>query len=266
MTQTNQFLSEAGHFYQPDGTPAYEIVGKNGRKRKTTLRDAKEYGLWPSVTTILGVLDKPGLNRWRENIIVEHTDGTTRLEGESTYSYIGRIMAKAGEKRKEAAERGTRIHAYLERAFAGETMDYPEDSEEAKVIESVFTAVNAITGGEAHSCEPEVCCPNATERYAGKADLIHRKQQIVFDFKTKEFVSEDRAPTGYPEQAMQLAAYGAALGFTSSEMRLINIFVSSTEPGLVEVYEHDKPSKWKRAFECLARYWWTVKGDDNGAD
>ena len=33
--------SESGHWYTKLGEPAYQIIGKNGNKRATTVRDAR---------------------------------------------------------------------------------------------------------------------------------------------------------------------------------------------------------------------------------
>ena len=55
---------ENGHWYQKDGSPAYMIVGKNGKERPTTLRDARKLGFVPSVTTIIGCADKPPIVWW----------------------------------------------------------------------------------------------------------------------------------------------------------------------------------------------------------
>ncbi len=59
--------SESGHWYTIDGKPKYTIVGKNGKERNTTLRDARKLNLVPSVTTILDVAAKPGLVNWQVN-------------------------------------------------------------------------------------------------------------------------------------------------------------------------------------------------------
>jgi len=57
--------SESVHWYTKDGEPAYTIERADGKGfRNTTLRDAKKLGLLPSVTTILGVAAKPGLQNW----------------------------------------------------------------------------------------------------------------------------------------------------------------------------------------------------------
>ena len=54
--------SEAGHWYTRSGDPMYTIMGKStGKPRNTTLRDARELNLVPSVTTILNVAAKPAL-------------------------------------------------------------------------------------------------------------------------------------------------------------------------------------------------------------
>jgi hypothetical protein len=37
--------SESNHWYTRDGIPQYTIVGKNGKERNTTLRDAREHRL-----------------------------------------------------------------------------------------------------------------------------------------------------------------------------------------------------------------------------
>jgi len=54
------------HWYDKDGSPRYEIEGKNGL-RPTTLRDARKHGWVPSVSTIWkDVVAAPGLVRWSQ--------------------------------------------------------------------------------------------------------------------------------------------------------------------------------------------------------
>ena len=43
-------LSESGHWYDHTGESKYTIVGKNGKERPTTLRDARKHCYVPSVT------------------------------------------------------------------------------------------------------------------------------------------------------------------------------------------------------------------------
>ena len=58
--------SESGHWYLPNGNPAYTVIGKNGKERNTTVKDAREQGLLPSVTTIIGCAAKPALDVWKQ--------------------------------------------------------------------------------------------------------------------------------------------------------------------------------------------------------
>ncbi len=62
--------SESGHWYAADGSPAYRIIGKNGKERNTTVKDARERNLVPSVTTVLGLVAKPGLNTWLQQQVL----------------------------------------------------------------------------------------------------------------------------------------------------------------------------------------------------
>ena len=53
------------HWYGKDGSPRYTVTAKDGSDRPTTLRDARKLSLVPSVTTILKVAAKPGLEMWK---------------------------------------------------------------------------------------------------------------------------------------------------------------------------------------------------------
>ena len=44
-----------------------QLVGANGKERNTTLRDARQHGYVPSVTTIIGMAAKPSLENWKIN-------------------------------------------------------------------------------------------------------------------------------------------------------------------------------------------------------
>ena len=85
--------SESGHWYAQDGSPAYRIIGKNGVERNTRLTDARERGLVPSVTTISGLLAKPGLNNWLQQNVLLAALTLPRAEGESEENWLQRVMA-----------------------------------------------------------------------------------------------------------------------------------------------------------------------------
>ena len=69
-TQTETRASESQHWYDRQGNPMYTVIGKNGKERNTTLRDARTMNLVPSVTTILNVAAKPALNVWLQRQVL----------------------------------------------------------------------------------------------------------------------------------------------------------------------------------------------------
>jgi len=161
--QMSNHLSESTHWYEQDGTPAYTQIiktGKNkGKERPTTLRDAKKFNLVPSVTTILGVLDKPALNHWKLKRAVAEAKGETVEEN-------------------NAAEIGSAIHGAIEHWI--ETGEYKgEYGAYAHLCESIFKQLGVTNPVAERSF--------ATDDFAGAVDLHDPTQRILIDFKTKDF-------------------------------------------------------------------------------
>jgi hypothetical protein len=238
-----KFASDSGHWYAKDGTPAYTIIGKNGKERNTTLRDARQQNLVPSVTTILKVAASPALEQWKLNNILMAALTMPRIDGETEQEYIARVKQDAQEEGKKAAERGTEIHGWIEAYYKdGITANieavYPVDE---KVYEHFGAQKWMPEKSFAHS-----------KGYAGKVDL--HSPEVVIDFKTKEF-DADNLPKPYDDNVMQLAAYRHGLGFESA--RCANVFVSRTVPGLVHVVEHSQEDleRGLKMFLCLLDYW-----------
>jgi len=108
----------AGHWYKrSDGSPMYTIVGRNGKERDTTLRDAREHDLVPSVTTILRVAAAPGLDLWKQQQVLKAAISVPRLDGENEADWFSRIMQTSKETSAEAADRGTDMHNVIEDYF-----------------------------------------------------------------------------------------------------------------------------------------------------
>ena len=111
--------SESLHWYGRDGKPQYTVTAKNGNQRATTLADARKMNLVPSVTTILNVAAKPGLERWKQEQMLLAALTLPRAPEESEQSFIHRVVADSKEQGKQAAERGNRIHAAVESFYEG---------------------------------------------------------------------------------------------------------------------------------------------------
>ena len=243
-------VAESGHWYAKDGTPTYTVKGKNGKERPTTLRDARQLSLVPSVTTILGMAAKPALDLWKQQQVLLSALTLPKIDGESEQDYISRILKDSKETGKKAAERGTHIHAMIQSYF--EQKPIKEYVELAKATDE---ALKETYGNRLWICER----PFAHKLgFGGKCDLFSAsnhhdfKQGIVVDIKTKEGDLEN--VQAYDEHLMQLAAY--RVGLEIPDAMAANVFVSSTT-GQVKVIQHspeDLNRGWKM-FKCLLDYW-----------
>ncbi len=115
---------KGGHWYAPDGSPAHRMTTADGAgERVTTIRDARRLGLYPSVTSILGIMAKPGLETWKLNQVALATLRAPRQENEGEAYWCNRVRNAAFEQVEQAADLGTMIHGALEAAMAGDKYD-----------------------------------------------------------------------------------------------------------------------------------------------
>ena len=238
--------SEGGHWYDRKGNSAYSIIGKNGQLRPTTLRDARTLNLCPSVTTIIGVAAKPGLDTWKQQQVLLSALTLPRETGEPEQSWLERVMMDAKQSSRVAADRGTSIHAIIQAFFEGALI-----SEHMPMCRPVEEAIK--THFEELLLLPELSFAHPLG-YGGKADLIAKSRHdfdgVVIDIKTKETEDISKAEI-YAEHGMQLAAY--RMGFKMPKARCANVFVGYkmvnglTQFTGVKVVEHEA--------DDLDRYW-----------
>ena len=128
MQATEPRASESQHWYTRDGVPRYTVIGKNGKERNTTLRDARTESLVPSVTTILNVAAKPALTAWLMNQVLMAALTLPKLTEESDDDYCKRVMQDSKEQGKTAANEGTDIHAAIQGYYEGQVVRVHERS------------------------------------------------------------------------------------------------------------------------------------------
>lgn len=161
--------------------------------------------LLPSITNVLGVLNKPALVGWAAKEVAnkawELRNSLAEMEQDDALAILkGAPRRKSGR----AADRGTSIHAYLEARLNGETPTNLEG--EAKLFQA---------GAEAWLADwqPEMVATELTvfgEEYAGTGDLWCKRdgRMCIVDFKTGKGI--------YSEAALQLAAlWGARIDATT---------------------------------------------------
>jgi hypothetical protein len=244
------YASEGGHWYNRDGEPCYEINGK-----KTTLREARKLKLYPSVTTIIGMAAKPGLEAWKTDQTILACLTMPKIEGESEQDYIKRLKEDAKSQAKVAADKGTEIHGYIERGFrGGQVDDYGW-----KYVASVNnTLLNSECGVRTWSTEKSFASPLG---YGGKVDLHSDKYLIDFKGTDKPM---DSLKT-WDEHAMQLAAYDIGLstkgiiGFVQRKCGICYIHRDTAESRLIWIDEKELEKGW-RCFIALLDYWYAKTG------
>ena len=242
------YSSEAGHWYTRDGDPMYTIMGKStGKMRNTTLRDARELNLVPSVTTILNIAAKPALNTWLQEQAILAALTLPRAEGELESAWLKRVIIDSKQQGRDAADLGTDIHAAIQAFYEGR-----KESRFPHHVMSCVNAVEARFGALQWHCEKSF---SHELGFGGKCDMHNTDGDgIVVDIKTKDF-SDLSKPLWYDEHMLQLAAYREGLGLPGA--RCANVFVSRTNPDLAVVHEwaeDDIKNGW-RMFQHLLSYW-----------
>ena len=247
----NSYLSEAGHWYDKEGRPAYRVIGNNGQERKATLRDARKLDLVPSVTTILSISAKPALENWKVDQALTAATTIHKIEGESVDEFKSRAKYEARQIGRLAADRGTEIHAEIERGFVL--------GERNTSFVSVKSLLDSLYPDEEWVAEDSFC---STLGYGGKIDL-YSKSGIFVDFKTKDNLEGKEAKTlAYDDHGMQLSAYAEGMGF--SEPTRLSIFIDRADPSVLIHHQWDSASHRRHfdMFYSLLLFWKLSKNYD----
>lgn len=244
--------AESHRFYWPSGSPCYEVPSADGKKSvKPTIAHARKGVCVPSVTTVLReTLASPGLTRWREENAADAMLATMENQSwdlgvpltDTDRKHIKEDWQAEMERRSTSVtDPGKDIHAAVEKHFRGE--DMPEEW-----VPWVTTAVAALK--ELGCCQewtPEQTIP--THRgYGGRADLCCGNGGYVVDIKTRDF-SDPLKVKPYEHEAMQVSAYGAALGYAAGA----NLYLSRSDPSLyaLRVYEPEEQAEALANFDRL---------------
>ena len=254
-------MVKSAHWYTLGGEPMHRIMKADGSgDRVTTVSDAKRLRLLPSVTSVIGILAKPALETWKMNQVALATLRTPKDAAETPDYWCRRVRDAAFEQVEDAADTGTKVHAALEAAVAGEPWD-----EEAwgvyvrPVLDYIAREGLAVTGREKRIV-------NADHGFAGTADLLFTHgldQPGILDYKTKKTKPGEKV-AAYDEHRLQLAAYAATEYGDAyiGRVRAVNVFVSTTEPGRVEFVTHGDLTRDWQAFKLLDSLWRYAKGYD----
>lgn len=258
ITKGKQFAG--AHWYTGDGHPAHEQFRNDDRgTRPTTIKDARSLHLYPSVTSILGVFAKPGLENWKIKQAIAAAGTIPRQPAESVEYWTQRVMDAAFAQVEAAADLGTGIHNALDLSFDNQPFEPQYDPYVRPVLDWINTTGLTFTARE-------LVLVNKAEGYAGRVDALFtfgKRGVGVIDWKTRKTKPGEKA-TPYDGQGMQLAAYAAAHYGAKALPQVLaaNVFISTTEPGRMEVCKHDNLPELYETFVHACAIWRALKGYD----
>ena len=153
--------------------------------------------LVPSVTNVIGIMDKPALPRWAAKMVAERAMTMKHaLANMSDNEVVDVLKGAPWSKSQRAADRGTDIHAYLEARLNG--LKPERLSDDAEPFKDAADDWFDRVGGLFDNVQTEVTLFHPL--YAGTTDLVGQVdgRWFIVDFKTSKAI--------YDEAALQLSA------------------------------------------------------------
>jgi hypothetical protein len=251
LVQTDQ----AGHWYTEQGESAHVVIGKNGNERSTTVADARKMGLLPSVTSVLGIMDKPQLTAWKIEQAIMSSLTLPKEDGETLEEYAKRVVKDSKQSTTKAAEHGTRMHEQMEhillgRAFSKEPelqpyiktfKEWAEDN-----VEKTYWCERALVGAG----------------YAGRCDAYVRLKRIgdaIIDLKNRK-VNPKYSPFFETSDCPQLWAYRTASENPKAACVSVVLAANDPETLITRQWDEDELREAGIAFLAMLKVWaWSKK-------
>lgn len=152
-----------------------------------------------SVTTAIGVLDKPALVSWAARMSASYAvENWDELAGLPMMERAKRIEDARWNSNRAATTKGHRIHALAEAVAKGEHVRVPDDLSQA----AIEAYARMLDQWQMTTVATELPVANDEFLYAGTADLVvtsPRLGSVLLDAKTGKNI--------YSEVALQLSAY-----------------------------------------------------------
>lgn len=264
MITEKTYASEAQHWYHGDtGLPCHQVPNKSkpGEFRNTTLRDARVMNLVPSVSAILSIQAKPGLDNWRSRQIglaaYKLSEGLKWCGGSDEQDFITTVLQDAEIQMSKARDLGTEIHGAIERClkFSEVGFDLMKPGGVVKLDHSahINAAISALkefgVWGQPFRAERSFASPLG---YGGCLDFC--TDTHISDFKCVDSLSKK---LDYNDRLSQLSAY--SMGVHGKLVKCANVFISTSEPGQYLLREWTKEElEWGWNLFMACKHLWEV--------
>ena len=186
----------------------------------------------PGVTTIAGIFDKPGLNKWREKM------GTTEADAEA----------------QRTAERGNKIHRNALLLCRGDLV-LPDEDELVNLCTTNLRPWVATYVVETLLAEQPIYC--RARYFAGRPDLVAIMRWVDGEFLSVIDWKGSRAAKAYYEWDLQTAGYSLcdeveelarASGISPATVRRATITMNPEADGLPTVWSYGQTAIRRNAF------------------
>jgi hypothetical protein len=248
---------ESGHWYTEDGQSAHVIIGANGKERNTTVADARKLKLLPSVTSVLGILEKPNLTAWKVEQAIYSSLTLPRKDGEDLTDYAKRCVADSKEATTKAAQHGTEMHLQAENILLGR-----ETSKEEALQPYIATFRNWAK----ENVEETYWCERALvgRGYAGRCDAYVRLKGIgdaLIDLKNRKY-NPKYEPFYMESDCTQLASYReCGKEPRKTQVACVSVVLPSNDPSKILTKQWDEQDLVESfaAFQSLLKIWAWLK-------
>lgn len=240
-----------GHWYGADTKPQHTVIGANGKERATSLADARKRLLYPSVTSVMSIQEKPALIEWLQTQLLDAAIKDPFHPQEWTADNWKKVMkARMRSVGNAAATRGTEIHNKLDLFFRG-AGDY-EDVDTPYLLPTIELIAKEF-GMDGWKSEQSFA--DTKNGFAGCVDLYNQEINIIIDFKTKD-KENLKGVKQYDDHKIQLAAYQLGLNM-SEDTKRYNLFISthSYSPGECLLVECKEYNRYRDFFLALNKVW-----------
>ncbi len=257
-----KYDTESAHYYLSTGDPCHG-----------DLRQARKAGAFPSVTTILKIMESEALTRHRVDAAIAQAMTLPPIAGETPQDFAKRVHETNKAELSGMADVGTRIHELAEQVIRGEA---PEEID-APLRPHIASLTYWAKSLDEVVLSEEVVVHDG-EGYAGRCDLIAKidGQAEIVDFKSKNFTKvapfhpdmpgfatadeEHKVWTDYKE-LLQLAAYSFAWAGEALPAR--NVFIDRKTGALDEkLYTAEEVEDAFEAFRACCTLWRKIKKYD----
>jgi len=181
-------------------------------KRFYSIPGVREY--YPSVTTVLGMINKPALGAWQQRVLIDSLRSS--WEKKPSFSsaaeektWLNNSLAEANKKPAEvldsAANFGTTAHQFIDDHLMKELPPLTSIPEDIRPVIQGFESWRKQS--QLYFIRKDTVVYSHTFKYAGSFDALAKKTAdqslVVIDWKTSNRI--------YSEYAYQVAAYAHAL-------------------------------------------------------